>query len=82
MYLKQEEHLIPILVEDEAWPGVKRIVEKVADDFALVFDVRPAVLTRHQAKKEKADQFFDALENNKGNKENLYLRIKQECRFQ
>ena len=33
-------------------------------------------------KKEKADQFFDAIENNKGNKENLYLRIKQECRFQ
>lgn len=33
-------------------------------------------------KKEKADQFFDVIENNKGNKENLYLKIKQECRFQ
>ena len=55
MYLKQDDQIIPILVEDEAWPGVKRIAEKVADDFALVFDVRPAVLTRHQAKKEKAD---------------------------
>lgn len=33
-------------------------------------------------KKEKANLFFDAIENNIGNKENLYLKIKQECRFQ
>ena len=26
MYLKQDDQIIPILVEDEAWPGVKRIV--------------------------------------------------------
>ena len=56
MYLKQDDQIIPILVEDEAWPGGKRIVEKVADDFALVFDARPAVLTRQQAKKEKTER--------------------------
>ena len=33
-------------------------------------------------KKEKADQFFNIIENNIGNKQNLYNKIKQECRFQ
>ena len=33
-------------------------------------------------KKEKADQFFNMIDENIGNKRNLYNKIKQECRFQ
>lgn len=33
-------------------------------------------------KKEKAEQFFNLIEENAGNKKNLYSKVKQKCRFQ
>lgn len=43
MWLFQEGSVTPFLVEEEAWEGVKRIAEKVADDVETVCGNRPEI---------------------------------------
>lgn len=45
MWLFEEEHVSPFLVEPEAYEGVKRIADKVADDVEAVCGKRPIVYT-------------------------------------
>lgn len=45
MRLVKEGRAVPILVEESAFEGVKRIADTVAEDIRLVTGVRPSVLT-------------------------------------
>lgn len=48
MRLAEKEKVIPFLVEEDAFEGVKRIADTVADDVCLVTGVKPAILSEKE----------------------------------
>ena len=57
MWLFRDENCVSFLVEKEAYEGVKRIAEKVAEDFAQVSGIRPMICAKAQECKKSAILF-------------------------
>ncbi len=53
MWLFQNGNVTPFLVEEEAYEGVKRIADKVAEDVETVCGVRPRVYTGSAAQEKR-----------------------------